>query len=112
MHDTIDRVNDMAKTWNDAAQMAVDSQYVVAMRLWGLSGAWSVPRGESDEMIREKAPAFTEAMVSGALTALSGRGPDRVMQALIEPLSERTRANRARLADCGPRPFGFYQATE
>ncbi|SFT48411.1 hypothetical protein [Sedimentitalea nanhaiensis] len=112
MHETIDRASDMAKTWNSVAQMTVDTQCIVAMRLWGMSGTWSVPPGECDEMIREKAPAFTEALVAGVLTALNGRGPDRVMQAVIGPLSDRTIANRARLADRGPRCFGFGQQTE
>ncbi len=95
MLEVIDRVNDLARAWTSAAQIAVASQCVVARRLCGLSETLALPQGESDEMIREKAPAFTEAMVSGALTALSGQGPDRVMQAWFAPLSERVRKLRA-----------------
>ncbi len=80
------------------AQLAVDSQTVVAMRVMGLAGARAVPEGERDRMLSEKVPAFTEAMVSGALTAWAGRGPDRVLSAVIEPISTEARANRARLS--------------
>lgn len=106
MHDAIDRLSDIAKTWGAVGQLAADVQFVIAMRVMGLSGVWSVPDGEHNDMIHEKLPAFTEAMVAGTLTAFSGRGPDRVMQAVIEPLSQKASANRARLSDRGPRIFG------
>ena len=107
MDDVIDRLSDMAKTWLTVVQLAADTHFVVAMRVMGLSGTWSVPEGEHDVMIHEKIPAFTEAAVAGTLTALSGRGPDRVMQAVIEPISRKASANRTRLADRGPRLFGL-----
>ena len=97
---------DIATLWVSYATLITEAHSVVAYRLLGMGGAWSVPRGENNAMLREKGPAFTEAMVAGTLTALSGRGPDRVMQALIEPLSQKASANRARLSDRGPRIFG------
>ncbi|WP_380995478.1 antifreeze protein [Sedimentitalea sp. HM32M-2] len=83
----------------------------MTMRILGLTGAWSVPESESGDMIQEKAPAFTEALVAGTLTALSGRGPDRVMKAIVEPISEKASANRVRLTDYGPRFFGNPNST-
>lgn len=106
MHDAIDRANDMAKTWAAFAQLTADTQVVMAMRIMGLSGAWHVPDDENTEMVAEKMPAFTEAIVSGALTAWAGRGPDRVMKAVLDPISEKASANRERLVDHGPRLFG------
>lgn len=111
MHDAIDRASDMAKTWMSAVQLTADTNYVVAMRIMGLSGVWSVPDGENNTMIQEKFPAFTEAVISAALTALSGRGPDRVMHALIAPISEKANENRIRLARRGPRLFGVNKAS-
>lgn len=105
MHAAIDRTNDLARLWWTVLRLSADTHQVVTMRMMGLSGVWSMPRGEHHDMIREKAPAFTEALVAGALTAWSGRGPGRVMQAVIEPISETARANRARLARQGPRLF-------
>jgi hypothetical protein len=97
----------MSQFWVTYAQLAVDTNSVVTMRMMGMGGTWSVPDSEASDMIREKAPAFTEAMMSGALAAWSGRGPDRVMQAAIEPISEAARLNRTRLAQRGPKLFGF-----
>ena len=106
MHDAIDRVSDMGRTWMALAKLSSDAQFVVAMRVMGLSGTWRVPDDENTAMLDEKLPAFTEAMVAGTLTALSGRGPDRVMQAVLEPISEKASANRERLAEHGPRLIG------
>lgn len=103
MHDSIDRANDMTRLWFDCTLMATDVPFVVAMRMMGMTGVWSVPDNEHHDMIREKAPVFTEALVSSTLTAIAGRGPDRVMQAAIEPISRKTRDNRLRLARRGPR---------
>lgn len=94
---------DFARLWWTLAHLASDSQLVVAMRLMGLGGLWAVPRGEAADMVREKSPAFTEAALSAVLTALKGRAPAQVMQAAVDPISDRARANRARLTQCGPR---------
>lgn len=106
MHEAIDRVNDIAKTWATLAQLTADTQVVMAMRILGMSGAWQVPDSEHADMVSEKMPAFTEAFVSATLTAWAGRGPDRVMKAVVEPISEKASANRERLTDHGPRFFG------
>lgn len=99
----IDCANDMTRLWWRVAVLMEDANCVVAMRVMGFSGVWSVPPGESQDMIREKMPAFTEGFVAGALTAWKGRGPDRVMLAVVGPISAKARANRARLARRGPR---------
>jgi len=65
-----------------------------------------VPIEETTAMFREKAPAFTEAMVAGTLSAVAGNDPNRVMQAALAPISETARANRIRLAQRGPRIIG------
>ncbi len=109
MRETIDRTQDFTRLCWDVVQLLADSHSVVAMRTLGLSGAWSVPKEEHETMIAEKAPVFTEAFLSGTFTALSGHGPDRVMQAAIAPISQKASANRQRLARCGPRfcRFGY-----
>ncbi|MGD9864482.1 MAG: antifreeze protein [Pseudodonghicola sp.] len=99
----IDCANEMTRLWWRVAVLLEDAQCVVAMRIMGFSGVWSVPPGESRDMIREKMPAFTEGLVAGALTAWEGRGPDRVMLAVVGPISQQARANRSRLARRGLR---------
>lgn len=106
MEQAIDRAHDMTRLWWTCARLTSDTQMVVTMRMMGLSGAWTVPDGENDMMISEKMPAFTESFVAGTLAAMSGHGPDRVMQAAIEPIFEKASANRARLASFGPRLAG------
>lgn len=105
MHHAIDRANDMARCWLACAQLTADTQSVMTMRLLGLGGAWSVAPDENRLMVDEKLPAFTEALVAGTLTALSGRAPDRVMCAILDPLSRKARSNRLRLAEAGPALF-------
>lgn len=101
---TLARTAELNRVLWSCAQLVVDSQTVVAMRVMGLTGARAVPEDEHDRMLSEKAPAFTQAMLAGALTAWAGRGPDRVLSAVIEPISTEARANRARLANFGRRP--------
>lgn len=103
MKDALDRIYDMGRFWWTVGQLAADTHSVITMRVMGMSGAWLVPASENVDMVAEKAPAMTEAMVSGMMTALRGHGPDRVMQAMIEPISSKATANRQRLAECGPR---------
>ncbi|MDK3016135.1 hypothetical protein [Pseudodonghicola flavimaris] len=103
MQSAIDCASDMTRLWWRVAVLVEDANYVVAMRLMGFSGIWSVPQGESHDMIQEKVPAFTEGIVAGTLTAWAGRWPDQVMLAAVEPISARARANRSRLARLGPR---------
>lgn len=107
MYALLDRATDATCAWVSYTQLAADSQRVVVMRMMGLSGAWSVPRSETSDMMAEKLPAFTEAIVSGALAAWSGAHPERVMRATLEPISDTARDNRVRLARYGPRLPGL-----
>ena len=101
------RATDATCLWMSCIQLAADSHSVVAMRLMGLGGTWSTPRGEASAMVAEKIPAFTEAMIAGTLSALSGHQPERVGRNTIEPLSDTARMNRVRLAQHGPRLPGL-----
>lgn len=107
MYALLDRATDATCAWVSYTQLAADSHSVVAMRMMGLSGAWIIPRSEVSEMVAEKLPAFTEAFVSGTLTAWSGAHPERVVRATLEPLSDTARDNRVRLARYGPRVPGL-----
>ncbi|MFK7752056.1 MAG: antifreeze protein [Sedimentitalea sp.] len=106
MYRVFDRATEMNKFWWDFGKLAADTNLVMTMRVMGMSGTWSVPRGEGADMLSEKIPAFTQAMTAGVLTAMSGGGPDRVMQAVLEPISDKARENCERLSDRGPRVFG------
>lgn len=106
MYQAIDRIGEVAETWATVAQLLDDTQWVLTMRLLGLSGAWSLPDGESQAMIGEKIPAFTEAALSGTFAMMSGGSPDRVFRKTLEPISSKASANRQRLVGRGPLVFG------
>jgi hypothetical protein len=106
MKHTIERFGDVVETWTAVMRLVDDAQWVLTMRLLGLSGGWSMPEDERDAMIREKLPAFTEAALSGTFAAMSGRSPAHVVRETLEPISSKASANRARLQDSGPRLFG------
>ena len=107
MYHMVARAADATRFWISCVQLTVDAQSVMMMRLWGMGGVWSVPYGEAHAMVREKLPAFTEAMVAGTLSALAGQQPEQVGQATIAPLSDAARDNRRRLASRGPRMLGL-----
>ncbi|MEM9551006.1 MAG: hypothetical protein AAGA05_07515 [Pseudomonadota bacterium] len=96
---------------SSCARLCIDTQQVMAMRILGMGGAWRLASDERDLMVREKVPAFTEAILSAAFLSLSGASPDRVMEAYVQPISDAARRNRTRLASKGPRPIGMFGQT-
>jgi len=90
------------RLWTSYTSMMVETQAVITMRMMGMGGIWSVPNSENETMYAEKLPAFTEAMTAGAIAAMSGHAPDKVMQASMEPLTRKARKNRKRLVKRGP----------
>lgn len=100
------RATNMADLWKNGMEMslmAAEAQAIIAMRLWGMSGLWSVTGGENDRMVSEKTQAMTKAMIGAGSAAMTGQRPDQVMAAAIKPLRQTTRANRKRLAKRGPK---------
>lgn len=83
------------------AQLSLDSQEVVTMRLAGLAGLWPLPPGEAMRMVAEKGPAFADAWSSGAMAWAMGETSSAAMDATLDPLHRRARANRQRLSGFG-----------
>lgn len=102
MFDMIARAHDMTRLCWSMALLTQDAQWVMTLRMLGMSGGWSVPRGENHRMVQEKLPAFAEGMIAGTRAAMNGTGPEKAMQAAIAPLSQKARANRKRLVKRGP----------
>lgn len=80
------------------AQMLVEAQTTVALRLLGMAGLWPVSRSEGVRMLREKPGAFVEAAGAATLAAMTGKRPDQVMAAALKPIRKKTRANSRRLS--------------
>lgn len=78
-------------------QMMAETQWVIALRLWGFAGAWSLPPGEAERMMSEKGPAWMAAWQKAAEAMASGAGPAVAAQRAALRLHGPARANRRRL---------------
>jgi hypothetical protein len=83
--------------------MTLEAQSVIAMRLWGMAGLWSVTPKENSRMVSEKAAAFTRSGTAVARALMGGQSVDRAMAAGVRPIRRTTRANSRRLARRGPK---------
>ncbi len=92
--------------WSNALELGAlmaEAQAVIAMRLMGMAGFWSVTPAEDARMVSEKVEALSRAGSEAARVALSGGSPDQIAAAAIRPIRCKTRANYRRLGKRGPR---------
>ncbi len=85
------------------ARLGVEAQTVMAIRIAGLAGLMALPPGEAMRMVEEKAPAFTDAWLKGAVAMASGAGVPAAMGVALKPLHRKAQANRKRLTKTGTR---------
>ena len=79
-------------------RLGLDAQEVVALRLAGFAGLWSLPPGEAERMVAEKGPAFVDAWSRGAVALSRGASTSAALGASLRPLHRRAAANRKRLS--------------
>ena len=92
--------------WTNALQagwLVTEAQSVVAMRIMGIAGIWSVTPDERQRMLSEKAHAFTKSFTDAQRAVIAGQSSDRITAAALEPILQTARANRKRLAKRGPK---------
>lgn len=94
---------DFMASMGNAMVMLAEAQSVIAFRLLGMAGVWSVAANENRRMVEEKLPAFTESLVAATLAGSHGGSPAEIVSASVKPLRKRTRQNSRRLAKRGPR---------
>lgn len=87
----------------EATRLAFEAQAVVAMRLWGMAGVWSIRPTEPIRMFTEKPAVFVEAAAVASQAMITGRRPDQVARAAMRPLRRKTKANVRRLSKQGMR---------
>jgi hypothetical protein len=75
----------------------LETQTVMALRLMGMSGITPHSPDENLRMVTEKGPALVKSYTEATKAAMQGKRPDQVMNAAMEPLSSKVRANRKRL---------------
>lgn len=90
--------------WANAMQVGwvmAEAQGVIAMRMMGAMGLWSVPKTENSRMLNEKVFAFLKGGTDASLAVLAGKSPDVVAALAIKPIRQATRANHRRLTKRG-----------
>ena len=95
-------------TWQagmSAMLLAAEAQTVMAYRLMGLAGLWSVDAKENSRMMSENPPAFAASAIAASTAMMRGERPDQVMTAAMIPLKKRTSSNAKRLSRRGPKMF-------
>ena len=90
--------------WANAMEVGyvmAEAQAVIAMRLMGMAGVWSVTPTEDGRMISEKVYAMTKAATDSTKVALRGGTADQIAAAAIKPVRRKTRSNARRLGKRG-----------
>ena len=90
--------------WTNALQLGfvlAEAQSVIAMRMMGAAGVWSVPKTENKRMLNEKIFAFVKGTTDASRAAIAGQSPDAVTALAIKPIRQATRANHKRLKKRG-----------
>ena len=80
------------------AQLGLDAQHVVALRLMRLSGGGAAGATEARRMVADKMAALTEAQFAAAAAVLTGNS-HKLANKLLRVVKARVRANRNRLAN-------------
>lgn len=88
---------DAIETGAAVGQLMAEAQWVMALRLWGFAGGWSLPAGEARRMMAEKGPAWAAAWEKAAQSISAGEGPAEATRKAAERLTRPARANRRRL---------------
>lgn len=85
----------------EVGMMMAEAQSVIAMRMLGMWGIWSVTPAEDGRMISEKVYAMTKANTDATRVAMNGGSLDEIAAAAIKPIRNKTRANAKRLGKRG-----------
>ena len=94
---------EMWSTSLEMGMMALEAQAVIAMRLMGMAGVWSVTKAETSRMVTEKSAALSKSMMKAGTATMRGASPEKIVAEAIKPYRQKTRANSRRLARRGPK---------
>ena len=89
------------RNWIDAAQFAVESQQVMAMRLMRIAPGGVEAMVETQRMVSEKAAAFLAAHMAAATALAAGGSFDTAARKAAIPYRSRVRSNHRRLTRLG-----------
>ncbi|WP_116132147.1 hypothetical protein [Tropicimonas sp. IMCC34043] len=92
-----DLSRDLLDTGMGLLALALETQEIIAYRVFGMIGMRPMAVEELSVMVSEKPPAIAASMLAAGMTAAGGQRPDQIMAAAMHPLRSRTRLNVARL---------------
>jgi hypothetical protein len=79
------------------AQMALDANFVIAMRVMRLASGGALAQREAQRMVAEKAIAIGEAQIAAATKVMKGAGSAAAVNSASDVYRRKVRANRRRL---------------
>jgi hypothetical protein len=85
------------RLWMDAAELGLEAQGVIAMRLLKIAGGGSDGAAECTRMVAEKIDAATDANTACALALAGGKSVESAAKSAMAPIKRRVRANHRRL---------------
>jgi hypothetical protein len=90
-------MNNVVGYWFESMRYMADIQQVVTLRMikFAQGGPW--PFHEASRMATEKASAFNEAQVAGAVAIARRQPPGEIAKRVTKPYRARVRANVKRL---------------
>lgn len=89
-----------ALLWQRAAMVQQAMWLSAAEVVWWRGfemAAGSFRSAEAVRMVFEKPAAFAEGIERGAIAAAKGQGPEKVVEAFVRPIGQKTRSNVYRL---------------
>jgi hypothetical protein len=92
---------DLLKLSMETGAMLAQANMVIAMRMWGMAGAWNVTPDENKRMVDEKGTAMLASGMAATAAVMQGKGPVDVALAALKPVARKTKANAARLGKRG-----------
>jgi hypothetical protein len=81
----------------NTAQMMVEAQTVITLRVLGMMGVLPAARGETVRMVTEKQEAFAKSWIAASTALMTGESTQKVYAKALAPIGSRTRSNSRRL---------------
>ncbi|WP_371153753.1 antifreeze protein [Jannaschia sp. 2305UL9-9] len=79
------------------AQMMVEANTVIGLRMLGMAGVLPSDAGETSRMVSEKQKAFARAGAAASAAMIAGKTPLQAYGLALTPIGKTTRANAMRL---------------
>ncbi|WP_299651654.1 antifreeze protein [uncultured Jannaschia sp.] len=80
------------------AQMMMEAQTVIGLRMLGMAGVMSAAPDENTRMVTEKQTAFAQSGLAAVGALMAGKTPAQAYGMALTPIGRATRANSRRLS--------------